>query len=94
MSITNTPSKQRYYEIIQHRNHMFNDVLKEIPELSYSKKLEIIEYLIKLHTVKQIKKGLDMYKKSYIDIGKVDLRMIKTVLSGLCSIADIDEMRL
>ena len=86
-------SKQRYYELIQNPNYKFDDVLKDIPELSYSKKLEIMEGLLEEHTIIDVKKALVIYKKSYIDIGKVDLTMIKGVLSGLCVIARIYEGR-
>ena len=76
--------RDNYYKFLN-KTGIIN-YLDNITELSYSKKFIILENLYKEFNVEQINKALVMYKKRYIDIGRVNLLSLRNILKGMCNI--------
>ena len=76
--------RDNYYKFLN-KTGIIN-FLDNIEELSYSKKLKILEELNKEFKAEEINKALVMYKKRYIDIGRVNLMSMKNILKGMCKI--------
>ena len=76
--------RDNYYKFLN-KTGIIN-YLDNIEELSYSKKFIILENLYKEFNVEQINKALVMYKKRYIDIGRVNLLSLKNILKGMCNL--------
>ncbi len=74
--------KTGYYRLIQDRG--INDVLYLIPEIPYSKKINILKELIKNFPVDVINRSLDTYKTEYIDLNRVLIYKLKNVLIYYC----------
>lgn len=74
--------RKEYFDLLIKNN--LPNTLGEIQELAYSKKIKIIEELLNKFELRKVKIALNMYKQNYIDIGRVDLMLIKNILKGLC----------
>ena len=60
------------------------NVLGLVEELPYSRKLKIIEKLLRRYKKENIIVALEEYKNRYIDIDRVNIFTIENILIGLC----------
>ena len=74
--------KEKYYELL--KLYGIADTLILLSELSYTRKFNLIEFLIKSYTPITINKALNDYQIKYININRVELRMMKGILIGFC----------
>ena len=74
--------KEKYYELL--KQYGIADTLILLSELSYTRKFNLIEFLIKSYTPITINKALNDYQIKYININRVELRMMKGILIGFC----------
>lgn len=76
-------SKREIYYFLLKENRI-SDILSEIPELSYSKKISLLKKLLNEYSPKEIDKALLKYKIQYININRGNLSYIDKILKGLC----------
>lgn len=74
--------KKEYYNLIS--NNELIDIFSEIKELSYSKKLKILQNLLKLYDSSIINKAMIEYKEKYINNNKYNLHFLENTLKYLC----------
>ncbi len=72
-----------YYKFIQ--QHSISDILSEIDILSYSKKQDILEYLVSFFTSETINMALNQYKINYIDAKRIDVKRLHNILLYFCN---------
>jgi len=75
--------KEKYYSLIKEKS--LPNVLGEILEVSYSKKISILEELLSRFDESVIKIALGIYKQNHVDINKINITRLKNELVG-CSL--------
>jgi len=73
-----------YYNLLS--SNQIRDFFSNFNELSYSKKILILENLLKEFSSDVINRALNSYECNYFRVHRVDLRIIDKVLKGLCRI--------
>ena len=71
------------YNALLHYEKLPN-VLGLVEELPYSRKLKIIEKLLRKYKKENIIVALEEYKNRYINIDRVNIFTIENILIGLC----------
>ncbi|HOE39292.1 MAG TPA: hypothetical protein PLY69_06905 [Bacteroidales bacterium] len=70
--------RSTYYSILSSNNLV--DVLKSIPQLSYTRKVKILQRLLKEFEPKEINLALFDYKEQYIKLNRVNLLRLENTL--------------
>lgn len=76
--------RNEYYKFLFEQNVL--NYLDEIEDLSYSRKLKILEKLKKFFSSEDINRGLIKYKNNYIDLKRAEIPKLENTLKGLCKI--------
>ena len=71
-----------YYQYI--KDNQLNDILSYITEISYSKKMSILQGLQKDFDSKTIRLALNKYDVEYIKKNRVRINLIYNTLKGIC----------
>lgn len=74
--------RKKYYDLLEEKG--VDDVLRQLPNLPYSRKFSIIEGLLDTFSPAKINKALHLYEHSYIQLDKVNYICIDNVIKGLC----------
>lgn len=74
--------REDYYKLIREKS--IQDTLSWVEQMSYSKKLEIINDLLTKYPVEAVNSALYNYEVKYIRIHRVIPYLIKNILIGLC----------
>jgi len=74
--------RDAYYILLQ--KYHIQDTLGRISTLSYSRKTAILVNLLSDYIPSIINMALNDYEVRYINIHRVDLKIIQNVLKGLC----------
>lgn len=74
--------RDKYYSYL--REHNLPDVLHDIPELSYSQKLKILERVRSDYDDIIVRLGLNQYHQNYIKKKRVRLEIISNTIKGIC----------
>ena len=69
------------------------NVLGLVEELPYSRKLKIIEKLLRRYKKENIIVALEEYKNRYINIDRVNIFTIENILIGICEVIKNEEER-
>ena len=64
--------------------HKLPNVLGIIDEMPFSRKLRILKKLLLKFSNKEITIGLNEYKRNYIDVDRVNIFSIESILIGIC----------
>ena len=70
--------KTEYYQLLT--KHNLCDTLKEIPGLSYTKKISIIENLLDTFVPKVVNLALVEYRTNYISLNRINILKLKNML--------------
>lgn len=74
--------RKKYYKLLEEKG--IDDVLKNLPNLPYSRKLTILESLLDTYTPSKVNKALHKYDLHYIKLDRVNYICIDNVIKGLC----------
>jgi hypothetical protein len=74
--------RDKYYNFL--REHNLPDILHDIPEMSYSQKIKVIERLRADYVDGIVRLGLNQYHQNYIKKKRVRLDIIFNTLKGIC----------
>ena len=74
--------RNKYYSYLLDEG--INDMLYNVPQLSYSKKLKLLKELRSAYTAEQINLAFNTYDLEYIKLNRVDLNRIKNTLKFYC----------
>jgi hypothetical protein len=74
-------SKQEYYKLL-FENSLMN-YLDLIEQLSYTQKLNLVKNILKNHSSRSLNLALQDLKGRYIDLGRIQIPMLKNLLIGL-----------
>ena len=75
--------REQYYKIIKDNN--IPNVLVELVELPYSRKLKILNELLIKFELSVVKLALNLYKLNYIDVKRVNLFVVRNTLISICT---------
>ena len=74
--------RDKYYNFL--REHNLPDVLHDIPEMSYSQKIKVLERLRVDYVDEIVRLGLNQYHQNYIKKKRVRLDIISNTIKGIC----------
>ena len=74
--------RDKYHQLLL--KHGLQDTLHLIPELSYSRKLTLLNDLLEHYESNIVNRALNEYERVYIKMDRVNLHAIKGFLLGLC----------
>lgn len=74
--------REQYYNFI--KENKISDILSEIPDISYTVKMNILKEFLKLFSAETINRALNRYKIDYIDNNRVILFRLKNLLHFYC----------
>jgi hypothetical protein len=74
--------REQYYHFIL--DHHLSDTLIEVPEISFSLKISILDELLSLYSKQVINIALYNYKQNYIDLNRVKIVLLRNTLKNLC----------
>ena len=75
--------REIYYMML--KEFSLNDTLSNIPELPFTKKIKMLRILLENNKPESINMALIDYQINYINLKRVDLKIIMNVLKGLCN---------
>ena len=73
--------RDKYYTFLS--DNRISDTFIHIPEISYTKKLNILQSLFTIYTNEQINKALNEYELNYIRLNRIDIKLIFNTLKGI-----------
>ena len=74
--------REQYNNLIREKN--ISDILSYITDISYTRKIYILNKLLDKYSVEVINVSLEIYFAEYVKLNRVDNNRILNTLKGIC----------
>lgn len=74
--------KSDYYKLLNKYNLI--DILNDVPEISYTHKINVLKKLIEKFEIKIVNEALNVYNNKYVKFKKYNLSYLYNTLFYLC----------
>ncbi len=82
--------REEYYYLLQMNG--ISDIFCNLTDISYSKKIKILNGLLKQYDIKIINIALEIYKKEYINKDRIYYPTLENTLKNICNTFEEEEI--